>query len=134
MNTIFTDLLLFIVAIIAVLLLVRWRTSVATQKLLDHPMPDVEIGLPQHPDGVLLLFHHPRCGPCRQVVKQFDHIANTAPERVRKINVGESLELARAFAIRSTPTVLFIKDNTVNAAFVGATSLQKLQTLLKITP
>jgi len=127
-----TNLLLFVVAIVASVLLVRWRTRVATQKLLDQPMPEIDIGLPPHPNGVLLLFHHPRCSPCRQAVKQFDHIASTAPQRVLKINVAETLELAQAFNIRATPTILFIKDNTVHAAFVGTTSLKKLETLLQL--
>lgn len=95
-------------------------------------MPDIDTGLPPHPDGILLLFHHPRCGPCRQAVEQFEHINNIAPQRVLKVNVGETLDLAQAFNIRATPTILFIKNNTVNAAFVGATSVKKLLTLLNL--
>jgi len=119
-------------AIIASMLLVRWHTRVATQKLLDHPMPKIDVGLPPHPNGVLLLFYHPRCGPCHQAVKQFDQIANTAPQRVLKVNIAETLELAQAFNIRATPTILFIKNNCVDTAFVGTTSLKKLEALLQL--
>jgi len=51
---------------------------------------------------------------------------------VRLVNVAEHLALAQAFGIRATPTILFIKNNRVSAAFIGATSLQKLQKLLKL--
>ncbi len=122
---------LFLVVLGAIFLFIRWRTLVATQSLLQQTVPDIASDLPQHPDGILLLFHHPRCGPCRQVVAQFDHIASTAPDRVLKINVADQLELASAFGIRATPTTLFIKDNTVNQAFIGPVSLQKLEDLLK---
>ena len=126
-----TNLLIFVIAIVAALLFVRWRTRVATQKLLDHPTPDLAADLPQHPDGIVLFFHHPRCGPCKPIARQIDRIAATAPERVLKINVTEEPGLTHAFGIRATPTTLFIKNNTVNVAFVGAVSLQKLQALLK---
>ncbi len=126
-----TNLLILIIVIVVVLLFIRWRTRVATQKLLDHPTPGLITDLPQHPDGIVLLFHHPRCSPCKQVVKQIDHIAATAPGQVLKINVAEEPGLTHAFGIRVTPTTLFIKNNSVNKAFVGAVSLQKLQVLLK---
>lgn len=132
MGTALTGFILFIIALATSVLLIRWRTRVATQKLLAQPMPNIDIGLPFHPDGVLLLFHHPRCGPCRQAVKQFEYIASVAPQRVLKVNVGETLDLAQAFTIRATPTILFIKNNAIDAAFVGAASLQKLLTLLNL--
>jgi len=130
-NSILTNLLVFIITIVAVLLFIRWRTRVATQKLLDYPTPGLVTDLPQHPDGIVLFFHHPRCGPCKQVAKQIDCIVTTTPERVLKINVAEEPGLTHAFGIRATPTTLFIKNNRVNKAFVGAVSLKKLQTLLK---
>ncbi len=128
------DLFIFIIAISAALLFIRWRTRVATQKLLDHPIPGLIADLPQHPDGIVLFFHHPRCSPCKQAAKQIDHIAATLPERVLKVNVAEEPGLTHAFGIRATPTTLFIKNNSVNAAFVGMVSLQKLQALLKPDP
>ncbi len=128
-----TNLLIFIIALIT-LLLIRWRTRLATQKLLDHPMPDLDTGLPQHPDGIVLFFHHPRCAPCKPVAKQIDYIATTTPERVLKVNVEEEPRFTQAFGIRATPTTLFIKNNSVNAAFIGAVSPKKLQALLKSGP
>jgi len=40
------DLFIFIIAISAALLFIRWRTRVATQKLLDHPIPGLIADLP----------------------------------------------------------------------------------------
>lgn len=129
-----TKLIIFLVALGAAYLFIRWRIRVATQNLQQLTVPDGAIDLPQHPDGLLLLFHHPRCGPCREVAAYFDQIASTAPDRVLKINVAEQTELTRAFGIRATPTILLIKDNKVNKAFIGPVSLQKLQMLLKLSP
>ncbi|NOY73932.1 MAG: thioredoxin family protein, partial [Gammaproteobacteria bacterium] len=103
-------------------------------KLLDHPMPSLNANLPQHPDGIVLFFHHPRCTPCKPVAKQIDHIIVTTPERVLKINVEEEPGLTQAFGIRTTPTTLFIKNNSVKAAFIGVVSPKKLQALLKPEP
>jgi thiol-disulfide isomerase/thioredoxin len=127
-------LTLFLIALGAGFLLIRWRTRVATQKLLQQTIPDGAIDLPPHPDGLLLLFHQPHCGPCREISESFDSLAVTAPGRALKINVTEQLELARHLGIRATPTTLLIRDNTVDAAFIGPLSLQKLQGLLKLTP
>ncbi len=133
-DIILTNLLIFITTIVAVLLFIRWRTHMAIQKLLNHPTPDFIAELPQHPNGIVLFFHHPRCSSCKQVAKQIDHIATTASERVFKINAVEESSFTHAFGIRITPATLFIKNNTVNEAFVGAVSLQKLRSLLQPDP
>lgn len=127
-------LTLFLIALGAGFLFIRWRIRVATQNLLQQTLPDGAIDLPPHPDGILLLFHQPHCGPCREISEHFDHLADTAPGRVLKINVSEQLELARTLGIRATPTTLLIRDNAVEAAFIGPISLQRLQGLLKLTP
>jgi thioredoxin-like negative regulator of GroEL len=132
-DTILTGLVLFILALAATFLLIRWRTQVAAKKLCAQAVPESAARLPQHPDGVLLLFHHPRCGPCKRVVAQFEQIASTDPGRAQMINVAEQQQLTLDFAIRATPTTLFIKNNTINEAFVGATSLKTLRALLKLT-
>ena len=126
------EILLFVIALGATLLLLRWRLRVATQKLTQQPLPDAAADFPQHPDGILLFFHHPRCGPCRQMSAQLDQLSAKTPARIVKINVGEQPELAQAFGIRATPTTLIIKDRAIQQAFIGATTIQKLATLLKI--
>lgn len=127
-------LILFLVALGAAFLFIRWRIRVASQNLLQQTIPDGAIDLPPHPDGMLLLFHQPHCGHCREIVEQFDHLAATAPGRVLKINLAEQRELARDLGIRATPTTLFIRDNRVTQAFIGPVSPHKLQELLKPSP
>ena len=126
------EILLFIIALGATLLLLRWRLRIATQKLTRQSLPEAAADLPQHTDGILLFFHHPRCGPCKQMSAQLSQLAEKTPNRIVKINVGEKLEVAQAFGIRATPTTLIIKDNAIQQAFIGATAVKKLAELLKI--
>ncbi|HEC18071.1 MAG TPA: thioredoxin [Gammaproteobacteria bacterium] len=128
------DFLLFLLALVASLLFMRWRARVAARKLQTQTLPEAARDLPQHPQGILLLFHHPQCGPCKPMVRQFEALSASAPGRVQTINVAEQPHLARAFGIRVTPTTLFIQDNAVQAAFIGAVSVKKLRTLLALTP
>jgi thioredoxin 1 len=60
----------------------------------------------------LIDFYSERCPPCRRLIPVIDRLAAAYEERaaVYKINVGRSPQLARAFQIRSIPTVLLFKN------------------------
>jgi thioredoxin 1 len=77
----------------------------------------LESGLP-----VLIDFWAPWCGPCRAVAPVLDEIARDYAGRltVAKVNVDEEPELARAFSIRSIPTLVVLHEKQVVAATAGA--------------
>lgn len=127
-----TGFILFVLALIGSVLFMQWRARVAGARLIGTALPENAPELPQHPDGILLLFHHPRCSPCKQAIRQLDAIEAQATNRVLKIDVSEQPEFTQAMGIRATPTTLFIKNNSVSKAFVGAISQKKLLTLLKL--
>ncbi|MCF6338381.1 MAG: thioredoxin family protein [Gammaproteobacteria bacterium] len=104
-DIILTNLLIFIIVLVTLLLFIRWRARLATQKLLGHPMPNLDTGLSQHPDGIVLFFHPPRCAPYKPIAKQIDQIAAITPERVLKINVEEEAGLTQAFGILTHHTI-----------------------------
>lgn len=113
------------------LIFLQWRMRSAERNLLGRTVPELGDTFPSHPDGVLLLFHHPRCGPCKRIYKHFAQLEMKRPLRTLTINLGEQRELALAFGISATPTTLLIKDKIVAKAIIGPKSFAALDTSLK---
>ncbi len=62
------------------------------------------------------------CGPCKAIAPILNEIADdmAGKLKVAKVNVDENQQLAAEFGIRSIPTLLVIKDGTVQEQMVGA--------------
>jgi putative thioredoxin len=71
---------------------------------------------------VVIDFWAPWCGPCRTLTPVIERIAEEFAGRVKvvKINVDENQELAAAFAVRSIPYVVALKEGQPVAQFLGA--------------
>jgi thiol-disulfide isomerase/thioredoxin len=118
-------LIIFAVTVIALLLFGKWRANSVVRGLEDRPAPDGAV------NGVLYYFHHPLCGPCRRMTPQIHQLAEQHPERVQLVNVAEQRELAQAFGIRVTPTVVLVEHDRISRALVGSQSGRRLESLLK---
>jgi thioredoxin 1 len=83
---------------------------------------DWDIEVLQCDKAVLVDFWAEWCGPCRMVEPVIDEIAEeqAASLKVVKLNVDESPEVARRYAVMSVPTLLVIADGVEKRRLVGA--------------
>ncbi len=88
------------------------------------------------PGPVLVDFWAEWCGPCRMVAPVLEEIASEQGDRLRvaKVNVDDSMELARRFEVMSIPTLILFSDGEPQLRLVGAKPkgalLEELQAFL----
>lgn len=79
-------------------------------------------------DTALLDFWAPWCGPCRMMMPNLEALQKRCPDlTIGKVNVDENKELAKAFGLRSVPTVVLFRKGQVKGSLVGAQSLASLE-------
>ncbi|SHE86791.1 thioredoxin [Ferrithrix thermotolerans DSM 19514] len=83
---------------------------------------------------VLVDFWAEWCGPCKMIAPILEQIAAEEEARVgiAKLNVDDSLEVARRYEVMSIPTLILFKDGKVAKRIVGA--MPKSSLLRELNP
>lgn len=77
----------------------------------------------------LYYFHAPHCGACRAMTPLVDRLRQSHTNLI-KVDVGESLDLARGFGIAATPSFVLVEDETIRQVKLGGQSERALLGLL----
>jgi thioredoxin 1 len=85
--------------------------------------------LAQHDGLIMVDFWAEWCGPCRAIAPVLEELARDSAGRVTlaKVNVDENHGLAARYAIRSIPTVLFVRQGKVVDQLIGAVPKAKIK-------
>lgn len=70
---------------------------------------------------VLIDFYADWCGPCKMMAPIIEEIAKQKADSVKvgKVNVDENQDLAMEYGVMSIPTIIILKNGTVEKTFVG---------------
>ena len=80
---------------------------------------------------VLVDFYADWCGPCKQLTPVLDDLAADTPDvKIVKVNIDESRQLAKAYQVRSVPTLMVFKQGEMVAHHQGAANRKKVDELL----
>lgn len=83
-------------------------------------------------DLVIVDFWAPWCAPCRSFAPVFEAASEAHPDMVfGKLNTEEQPELAKAFEIRSIPTLMVFREKILVFAQPGALAAKVLDDLIR---
>ncbi|MEG2789648.1 MAG: thioredoxin [Romboutsia sp.] len=73
------------------------------------------------------------CGPCKMLSPVFEEIGENMEGNAKflKVDIDQSLELARRFEVTTVPTVIVFRDGKETERLVGFIQKQKLEDMVK---
>jgi len=81
-------------------------------------------------ERLLVYFWSPGCGACRPMTPVMDRLA-AERGNVLKVNVAQSLALARRFGVMGTPSLALVEKGILKQLLVGARSEPQIRALLQ---
>lgn len=73
------------------------------------------------------------CGPCKMLAPVFDEVASDMQTQSKfgKVDIDQSLDIARKYDVSTVPTIIVFKDGEVVEKIVGFIPKESLITKLK---
>jgi thioredoxin 1 len=121
-----------LLAIILLLFVFQWHLVRKSRKIIGQVIPELppEIDEKLHSHGkILLYFFSPNCGPCRKMTPRIDRAMSNHPN-VFKIDVSQSIDLARRLGVMATPTTVCISGNRIDRIDLGTLSDSVIEQLI----
>ncbi|MCR8744805.1 thioredoxin [Romboutsia lituseburensis] len=74
------------------------------------------------------------CGPCKMLAPVFEEAANEVESKANfvKIDIDQSMELARKYSVSTVPTIMIFKDGKPVETLVGFMPKEKLMEKVNI--
>ena len=97
-----------------------------------RPLPDLSGMLDERQlaqERLLFYFTSPDCSTCRPMTTVIDRVASEH-DNVIKVDISLSHDLAHAFGVMLTPTLILVRDGMVDQVLVGGRSEKKIRQLL----
>ena len=81
---------------------------------------------------VLVDFWAEWCGPCKMIGPILEELASEMDGKIKivKVDVDSNSQTAVNYAIRSIPTLIIVKDGSVQAQHIGAASKAQLENFI----
>lgn len=124
---------LFLGAIVLAILLLQVVPYLRTRRQEGKPAPELDEYLgPQQRAQPQLLFYFgsPSCAPCASVSRAVEALQAERNDIV-KVDVSSAPELARAFGIMATPTLVLVRHGIMERVLLGVQSEGRIRALLE---
>lgn len=122
----------FIAAVVGLFLVMQLVPLIRARQARGRAVPELDALLSpaqRAEPRLLLYFWSPSCGMCRSMTLVIDRLATERPNVV-KVNVAETLDLARRIGVMGTPSLALIEGGVVSQLVVGARSEPQIRALL----
>ena len=83
------------------------------------------------PGLLVLFFSNPTCGPCNDVKISLNAAIRTNPCGIGYVNTHADEEVPKRYGVKTTPVLVFIKQNREVGRIVGSTTPAKIVSIIK---
>ncbi len=103
--------------------------SKTLRQLTDN---DLEDGIVQSREPLLVDFWAEWCGPCRALAPSLEELGDefTGRASIAKLNVDDNPDAAARYGVRAIPTLILFKGGEEKERLVGAQAKQSIAALL----